>query len=329
MKPSFHHRLINRRFEDPCLYVRLLRERRAFLFDIGFIGALESGELQKITDVFVTHMHIDHFAGFDTLLRAILRRETPLRVYGPEGIIECVEGKLNGYTWNLIKEYPLKIEVFCISEKEMRHSSFYSENGFRRIERERSAFSGIVLEEPCFCVSASNLSHGIPCLGFSLTEDIHINIDKAGLNKAGLPVGPWLTQFKSLIRGKAPPDIVLSIDNREITLSGLMHIAMITKGQKISYLTDISPDEENISKAIELVKDSDTLYCEAYYPHKELGRALERSHLTAKTTGNIARRANVKNLVLMHFSPKYREDSGLIEEEAMKEYREGEVGSRE
>lgn len=321
MKPSFHHRLINRRFEDPCLYVRLLRERRAFLFDIGFIGSLESGDLQKITDIFVTHMHIDHFTGFDTLLRAILRREIPLRVYGPEGIIECVEGKLNGYTWNLIKEYPLKIEVFGISEKELRHSSFYSQNGFRRIDMDRKAFRGIVLQEPCFCISASNLSHGIPCLGFSLTEDIHINIDKAGLNKMGLPVGPWLTKFKELIREKAPPDRVLSIDSREIPLSELMHIAMLTDGQKISYLTDISPDEENISKAIELVKDSDTLYCEAYYLHEELGRAMERSHLTAKTTGEIARRANVKNLVLMHLSPKYRDNSDLIEEEAMKEYR--------
>lgn len=321
MKPNFHHRLINRRFEDPCLYVRLLRERRAFLFDIGFIGSLESGDLQKITDIFVTHMHIDHFTGFDTLLRAILRREIPLRVYGPEGIIECVEGKLNGYTWNLIKEYPLKIEVFGISEKELRHSSFYSQNGFRRIDMDRKAFRGIVLQEPCFCISASNLSHGIPCLGFSLTEDIHINIDKAGLNKMGLPVGPWLTKFKELIREKAPPDRVLSIDSREIPLSELMHIAMLTDGQKISYLTDISPDEENISKAIELVKDSDTLYCEAYYLHEELGRAMERSHLTAKTTGEIARRANVKNLVLMHLSPKYRDNSDLIEEEAMKEYR--------
>jgi len=77
MKPTFIHRLINSPFEDPTLYVRIVRERRAVLFDIGSIDRLKPGDLQKITDVFVTHTHIDHFIGFDILLRALLRRETP------------------------------------------------------------------------------------------------------------------------------------------------------------------------------------------------------------------------------------------------------------
>ncbi len=80
MKPGFHHRLINSYFEDPCLYVRVLREKRAVLFDIGDIRALSTAELYKITDVFVTHTHIDHFIGFDVLLRVILRRNIPLNV---------------------------------------------------------------------------------------------------------------------------------------------------------------------------------------------------------------------------------------------------------
>ncbi|HKZ56748.1 MAG TPA: MBL fold metallo-hydrolase, partial [Thermodesulfovibrionales bacterium] len=77
MKPTFIHRMINGPFEDPCLFIRIIREKRAFLFDIGSIDRLKSGDLQKITDVFVTHTHIDHFIGFDTLLRALLRRERP------------------------------------------------------------------------------------------------------------------------------------------------------------------------------------------------------------------------------------------------------------
>ena len=104
MKPTFHHRLVNNFFEDPCVYVRVLREKRAFLFDLGDISRLSPSDIQKISDVFVTHTHIDHFIGFDILLRALLRRESPLRIFGPANIIGCVEGKLKGYTWNLIKE---------------------------------------------------------------------------------------------------------------------------------------------------------------------------------------------------------------------------------
>lgn len=298
----------------------MLRERRAFLFDAGHIDRLSSGDLLKITDVFVTHLHIDHFIGFDTLLRALLRREIPLRVYGPENIIEAVEGKLKGYSWNLIEEYPIKIEVFGISYEEIRHASFHAENSFKRIDRGVRVFDGIALREPPFTVKAITLSHGIRCLGFLLEEDFHINIDKAALSTLGLPVGPWLSDFKRMIRDKVDPDTKLTVENRELRFSDLIHIANVTEGQKISYITDISPEEENITKVIELVRGSDTLYCEAYFLHEDIERAFERHHLTAKIAGEIARKAEVKNLILMHFSPKYRHKIEKIETEAMREF---------
>ncbi|MCL5422089.1 MAG: MBL fold metallo-hydrolase [Nitrospirae bacterium] len=321
MKPTFHHRLINSRFEDPSLFVRMLRERRAFLFDAGRIDRLSSGDLLKITAVFVTHMHIDHFIGFDTLLRALLRRETPLRVYGPEDIINCIEGKLRGYTWNLIEEYPIKIEVFGINQRKVRHSSFYGEKSFARIDRGEKDFDGTALEDPPYTVKAVSLSHGIPCLGFSLEEAFHINIDKAGLNVMNLPVGPWLSDLKRMIRDKAAPDTPLRVDGREFKFAELIHIAAITEGQKVSYITDVSPGEDNLRRVSEFVKNSDTLYCEAYFLHEDRERAFERHHLTAKMAGDIARKAKVRNLVLMHFSPKYRDQAERIEEEAMKEYK--------
>ncbi|HWR57400.1 MAG TPA: hypothetical protein VN328_00810 [Thermodesulfovibrionales bacterium] len=320
MKPTLHHRLVNRDSEDPCLFVRMLRERRAFLFDAGRIENLKAGDLLKISDVFVTHMHIDHFIGFDTMLRMFLRRDMPLRVYGPDNIIECVEGKLRGYAWNLIEEYPLKIEVFSVGSGEIRHSSFYAENSFRRVDRASTIFSGIVLRDPPFTVKAEVLSHGIPCLGFSLEEDFHINIDKAALNSMGLPVGPWLGVLKKMIRDRVAPDTMLTVGERQFAFSDLSVIAHITSGQRVSYITDISPEEDNIKKAVELVSDSDTLYCEAYFLHQDIERAMERHHLTAKIAGQIARKARVKNLVLMHFSPKYRDRLEEIRAEAMIEY---------
>jgi len=124
MKPTFIHHLVNSPFEDPALFVRIMREKRAFLFDIGNIERLNPGDLQKITDVFVSHTHVDHFIGLDTLLRAILRREVPLRIYGPSRISDCVEGKLRGYTWNVIHEYPLKIDVFSIDDRHMNEAEY-------------------------------------------------------------------------------------------------------------------------------------------------------------------------------------------------------------
>lgn len=321
MKPTFHHRLVNGPFEDPCIFVRMLRERRAFLFDVGYIGGLGPGDLQKITDIFVTHTHIDHFIGFDTLLRTLLRRELPLRVYGPENIIERVEGKLRGYTWNLIEEYPIKIEVFGVGERQVTHAGFYAEERFRRIDGESRAFDGVVLKDPPYTVRAVNLTHGIPCLGFTLEEDFHINIDKAALTDLGLPVGPWLGELKKMIREKADADAQLTIGSREFRLSDLTHIAGITEGQKVSYITDVSPEEDNIAKVIELVRHADTLYCEAYFLEKDRERAVERHHLTAKMAGSIALKAEVKNLILIHSSQKYRDVPEVIEKEAMEEFR--------
>lgn len=320
MKPIFHHRLINGVYEDPTLFVRMLRERRAFLFDIGYIGSLKSGDLLKVSNVFVTHMHIDHFIGFDMLLRALLRRKEALHVYGPDGIIECIGGKLRGYTWNMIREYPLEIEVFGISGRGIRHAGFAAENKFEMVNKGSADFKGIVMEESGLRVKAANLSHGTQCLGFSLEEDIHINIDKAALTKIGLPVGPWLAGLKTLIRQNAAQDTMLRVDGKDYKISELAHIASTSKGQKISYITDISPEEDNVRKAIELAEESDTLYCEAYFLHDDMDKAIQRNHLTARMAGGIAGRAGVGSLVTMHYSPRYRSVSDALEQEAMDEF---------
>jgi ribonuclease Z len=320
MKPTFIHSLVNPPFEDPSLYVRIMREKRAFLFDIGTISRLDPGDLQKITDVFVTHTHLDHFIGFDLLIRALLRRELPLRVYGPSNVADCVEGKLKGYAWNLITEYPLKIEVFRVDGDTIVSSRFDAEKGFARIEGDTRHFSGVLLKEPLFTVKAIQLKHDIPCLAFSAEEEFHINIDKASLKKEGLTVGRWLADLKKAIREQHSAETEFIVDDRKFTLKELRGTAKITRGQKIAYVTDVSPDDENIRKIIEFVRGVDTFYCEAYFMDKDHERAFNRFHLTAKITGRIAREAEVKRLVVMHFSPKYRNGTDSPEEEAMAEF---------
>jgi ribonuclease Z len=320
MKPTFIHNLINSPFEDPTLFVRIIHEKRALLFDIGNISKLQPGDLHKITDVFITHTHIDHFIGFDTLVRAILRRDTPLRVYGPPNITDCIEGKLRGYTWNLIKEYPIKIDVCSVSDNKKSTSSFRAENNFQRVDKGIATFDGIILKDPLFTIRAIQLDHQIPCLAFSLDEEFHININKASLQAKGLSVGPWLSDLKKAIRKRSPGNTHFVVSDKRYSLEELRDVAQITKGQKISYVTDIAMHDNNIHKIIDFVRNSDTLYCEAYFLEEDRERASERFHLTAKVAGMIARKARVKRLVAMHFSPKYRHYQETPEDEAMKEF---------
>jgi ribonuclease Z len=342
MKPIFHASPVNGPFEDPSVYVRVIREKRALLFDIGYIGKLETGNLLKVTDIFVSHTHIDHFIGFDIILRGILRRDIPLRIYGPENIIRCVEGKLGGYTWNLIKEYPLKIEVFEIKNDVISHASFYAENSFRRQDNPELSFNGVVRNEALFTIKGLKLSHQIPVMAYSLEEEFHINVNKALLAEMGLPVGPWLSDLKKAIRenyelkiinnesarkidselrARTRKSVSFKISNKIFSLEELMKIVAITRGQKISYVMDLSPTDENMEKIIPFVKGSDTLFCEAYFLEKDRDRAIERHHLTAAMAGRIAREANVGNLVIMHFSPKYRDCADELYQEAEQEFR--------
>jgi ribonuclease Z len=307
MKPTFAHRPLNGTFEDPCLFVRLLRERRALLFDLGTVYRLPPAEILKVTDIFVTHTHIDHFIGFDHVLRILLGRDLPLSIYGPSNIIECVCGKLRGYTWNLIKEYPLKIEVFGISADKIRHTSFHARESFEPVEREADVFEGMALRDSFFKVKAAILEHDIDSVAYSLEEDYHINIDKDALLSMGLDVGPWLTGFKRALRAGAPDDTVLEVHGRDFTIGALRdRIAIFTEGQKVTYIMDASPTQENTARAVELAGGSHTLYIEAYFLHEDLERARDRRHLTARLAGLIARNADVQRLVLMHHSPKYR-----------------------
>ncbi|RJQ52107.1 MAG: ribonuclease Z [Nitrospiraceae bacterium] len=320
MKPSFHARLVNSPFEDPCLYVRLLRESRALVFDLGFAPGLSARDLLKITDIFVSHTHVDHFIGFDNVLRTCLRKETPLRLYGPEGFIDRVDGKLRGYTWNLIADYPLVLHVSELSGSVVSHAVFRAGNTFKREDGEATPFHGELLKDTFFSVSAAVLDHQVPCLAFSLAEDYHINIDKDKLKKMGLPVGPWLKELKDAIREDVSGRS-FDIEGKEFAFTELKDVATVTKGQKIAYVVDALGSDENIMKIVRLAKGADVLYIEAYFSDKDKDRAKDRYHLTSKEAGRVAREAGAGRLEPVHFSPRYSDNPEELTKEAEEEFR--------
>jgi ribonuclease Z len=327
MASSFRAFLVNDLFGDPALYVSLPWERRALLFDLGDISALTAGRLLKITDVFVSHAHVDHFIGFDHLLRVLLGRPKALRIFGPPGLIGHVEGKLRGYTWNLVEGYTLVLEVHEVHPDRIAVARFSCPEGFvRRDDPVTRIFDGVVLEEPQFRIRAAHLDHRIPCLGFALEETFHLNVDKASLDALGLPVGPWLMDLKRAIRTGTPDDrairIAWSQDGKRLERTmpaGELRRAVVrvSPGQKLAYVTDAVASEENAEKIIKLAQAADTFYCEAAYPERDHERAAARFHLTASQAGRLAREAHARRLVVFHFSPKYRECPGDLLDEAM------------
>jgi ribonuclease Z len=317
MANTFFYKLLNNPFNDPVVTVEFRRDQRFFLFDIGEISIIPQRHLQKISHIFVSHMHIDHFVGFDTLLRAVLIKEQPIYVYGPKGIINAVNGKLSGYTWNLIKDYPLKIEVCEVTETSIITALFYAKDGFNQTIKEKLPFSEIIYSEPTFSIKAAIFDHQIPVLGYALIEDMQININKARLIERSFKPGSWLSELKINTNNLSH---MIMIDGIDYSVNDLKDLTNITKGQKIVYITDIAPSKENIEKAVYLAMDADILFIEGYFLTQDSDHTGRKSHLTARAAGYIARMAGVKKFELIHISKKYLEMYNDVIDEAMKEF---------
>ena len=115
MRPLLHPSLVNGRLGDQALYIETLFEKRAIMFDLGDISNLPPRKVQRIEHVFVSHAHIDHFIGFDHLLRMLVGREKTIRLYGPSGFIDQVQHKLLAYRWNLVNRFMFDL-VFVVTE---------------------------------------------------------------------------------------------------------------------------------------------------------------------------------------------------------------------
>ncbi len=323
MRRSFHHRLVNRPFGDTSMYLRILHARRALLFDAGEVTGLTSGDIMKISDLFISHTHIDHFIGFDTILRVLLKRPAPLKIYGPPGIIEAVEHKLGGYIWNRIRDYPVKLDVFSIEGAALRHCRMYAENGFVLEDMGRSALEEVLVGEDDFSVRSIMLDHDMPCVAYSVEEPVYVNVIRTVLEEMGLMVGPWLRDLKSAVRRGEPDGFELFDGNTYICLGELRGAISTRERQKVTYVTDSNPTPENIGKITEFARGATTLYCEACFLEADRQRAVERNHLTGYIAGTIAREAGVQKLVPMHLSSRYIGKARTPHDEALEVFENG------
>ena len=335
MRPSFQPRLINNPFSDPGLFIPFRFEKRAILFDLGDVHALSSRDQLKISHIFVTHTHMDHFIGFDVLLRHFLGRHKTLHIFGPPGFFGNIEGKFHSYTWNLVGEYEneLLIHVYEVHPDQILQKTYVCREGFRAKPLTSSnPNQGIIWAEPSFYIKAALLDHRTPCLGLCLVERIYVNVIKEALENLDLPVGPWLNRFKQAIYEKKDPsgDFNVTWERNGTVVKekryklGLLieKIAKISPGKKIGYITDVIGSDENRDKIVSLVRGSDLLFIEAAFLHRDIDIARKKFHLTAREAGQIAAQAQVRNLKLFHFSPRYADEEELFEKEALEAYEE-------
>lgn len=319
MRPIFHPNLVNGSSGDPALFVDCLFEHRALLFDLGDIRALPPRKLLRVSHVFVSHAHMDHFIGFDWLLRILLGRERDLSLFGPPGFLAQVEHKLSAYTWNLVHNYQ---SDFTLRVTELdgtgsaKRASFHCLHAFRREDEAAvNITENILLDEPAMKVRYTLLDHGgIPCLAYALEENAHVNIWKNRLQELGLPVGAWIRELKHAVLRNEPEDTQIHVAWREqgvqrervLSLAELKPALRIVPGQKIAYVTDVAWRENNVTRIVELARNADLLYIEAVFIERDAEHGRRKFHLTTRQAGEIARAAGAAYAIPMHLSPRYQ-----------------------
>ncbi|KAF1302935.1 ribonuclease Z [Enterococcus saccharolyticus] len=266
--------------------LRLLDERNAvWLFDCG-----EGTQMQilnttirprKIEKIFISHLHGDHIFGLPGLVssRSFQGGEQP-------------PGPLEIYG-------PTGVEEFV--RMALRLSKTRLNYPIKFIEMKE----GTIFKDAQFEVSCLKLAHGIDSYGFRIVEtDYQGELQVEALKALGVPAGPIYGRLK---RGET----VTLADGRVI--NGADFVGQPKKGRIVTILGDTRYCEQSI----ELAKDADVLIHESTYQKSEVTMARKHFHSTTEQAATVAKKANVRQLILTHISARYLgKDVLMLKEEA-------------
>lgn len=143
------------------------------------------------------------------------------------------------------------------------------------------------------------LEHSVPCLGFSFIEKDKRKMDMVKAEKLGLRSG-------SLV-GKLQDGKSVEFKGKTIRPEDVSHVVL---GRKVTIIWDTI----FTNACLELAKDADLLICEASYAADLKEKAEEYKHLTTQQAGFIATQADVRELIVTHFSQRYKTAEVLEEE---------------
>lgn len=318
--PRVKHYLTNDKFDDPGMVIEVENLGDYILFDVGNIYNLDRHLIKKINKIFITHTHMDHFIGFDYLLRNKLGKEQVVEIYGISPLAENIYCKLQGYTWNLVEFEPQIIfKIKQLNENLFEYYSFDIKKKFAKdFEKEEKVNNDVIYENDYYRVRYAVLDHKIWIMGYSFEYKDRLFLKKEKIKELPLK-GKEIGDFKRWLENKENKGKTYKLGDKEYTYEYLKEEYSYTqKGTKISYITDVLYSKENKEKIINLVKNSDYLYCESVFLEKDKDQASKVYHLTTKQTAEIAKEANVKNLIVFHFSRRYGKNKELILNEIKK-----------
>ncbi|APQ16304.1 ribonuclease Z [Maribacter hydrothermalis] len=235
-------------------------------------------KFSRINHIFISHLHGDHFfglPGFISTMR-LLGREKALHIHGPKGIKEAIILLLKlGDSWT---NYPLLFHELSSKESEL------------------------IFEDNKITVTTIPLDHRIYTNGYLFREKVgkrKLNIEAAedyGIDKA---------YFNNIKNGKS-----ITLDNGEVISNSKLTFDP-PKPKSYAFCSDTVFDETLASR----IKDVDVLYHESTFLESEADLATKTKHSTAQQAAKIAKEANVKTLVLGHYSTRYK-SIALFKEEA-------------
>jgi ribonuclease Z len=323
VRTAFHPYLPNGLSGDPALWVDLPDEGQSVLLDLGDVRRISNRKLLRVGRVVVTHTHLDHFNGFDHLLRLLLGRDKELVISGPAGFLANVQGKIEAYTWNLIESYPIRLVAEELDGDVVRSVAYSGPGRMRPEPLPERRFTGPIHAERSFSIHVDVLDHGIPVLGVALHEVERLSVNKDRLTQLGLKPGPWLNDLKMAVRRCRPEDepieaLLAGGGTKSFRCGELSdQVLFRTPGQKIAYLSDLSFTDANREKVVELARGVELMICEAAFLHEDVELARERNHLTSRQAGELARAAGAKRLAPFHLSPRYQgREREMLEEAA-------------
>ena len=257
-------------------------KNRMFLIDCGEGTQVQLRKnkikFSKINQIFISHLHGDHFFGLIGLIStfSLLGRTTDLHIYGPKGIKEIILMQL-------------------------RFSNSWTNYGLYFYELE-SDESVTVFEDEKVSVTTIPLQHRVYTNGFLFQEKVgerKLNMD------AVLNYEIESCYYQKIKNGK---DITLEdgriIPNSELTFDPI-------QPKSYAFCSDTVYHEP----IIPIIENVDVLYHESTFLDSEESLAQKTLHSTAKEAARIALKANVKQLILGHYSTRY-ESITLFKEEA-------------
>ena len=245
-----------------------------FLIDCGEGTQLQLNhykiKISRIKHILISHLHGDHFFGLIGLISTmhLQRRATELNLYGPPGLAEIITMQLK--VSGTVLSYPLN---------------------FKEINPDKAC---CVFENDKLTIQTIPLKHRIPCAGFLFREEIKPRrIIKEKIQKEFS-----LIDMVSLKNGK---DIV--DENGGIIFKNEDYTLPPRKSRSYAYCSDTLYHEGIVHQ----IRGVDLLYHEATFLSDREQRAKETFHATARQAALIAKKADVGQLLIGHYSSRYKD----------------------